>query len=832
MIASALPLAPPADARLRLCQRLRLDLADCLRQLRRSLHSAGAAAGAERCGELQTRLAEDRFTLAVLGQFKRGKSSLLNALIGRELLPVGVLPLTSAITVLRYGPHERLLLRRTGWAAPQTVPLAELADYVTAAGNPGNLRQVESACIELPLPLLRRGVEWVDTPGVGARDAAHTATTYAFLPACDAVIFVTSAEAPLNAIEIAFLRDIRRHARKLFVVVNKSDLVPDTRARENLLGYVRRTLDTLFAGAEPPPLFAVSARSALADPAKTEPGLAALLAALDRFLSEQKAAVLLDSVAAKAAGLARQTLAEMEYSRRAQHLSTAERAQHAAALDHLWTRHAAARETLLAGMAAPLIDATLQRLKSALEPCWRRLRQRLPRLADRWLARGRWRPAGRVLRRGQALWRRQACLTLRGAMAEFWRTGGFPPDPQRWPSAGRLQAQLAAGPRAVLELMGVESPPLAAPALPPPSMPANAIAPDEPGFALPPAKLRDWLPAGIQRRWCRARWQAALDPGLALWRDRLAAQNREFARALWQDWCEQVRRIDEAARQRIGETWRHHPSAEAGPALQASLRRLEQLARAGEQLAAGQLPDWPGDEAALTALALPAVEAGRIDFASSLRTASCPACDHVQRAVFDLLSLWQCELAEDPGAQQRFAADGGFCALHLWQLEALSSPAGISVGHAGLVRATAAAMQRAADAPEPIGPPRPPAPPPACHVCAGQRAAETAYLRGLADFLHDPAGLAAYEESEGLCVPHLRRLAGLGAPPGLRRRLFAHAARRLAETAEDMQAFGLKSETLRRQLVNTRENSAWLRALVHLAGARLVSVPLNCDGQG
>jgi hypothetical protein len=74
----------------------------------------------------------------VVGQFKRGKSTLMNAVLGRDLLPTGLLPLTSAITTLCYGSTERVVLRRKGWALEQEVPLAMLSDFITERGNPGN----------------------------------------------------------------------------------------------------------------------------------------------------------------------------------------------------------------------------------------------------------------------------------------------------------------------------------------------------------------------------------------------------------------------------------------------------------------------------------------------------------------------------------------------------------------------------------------------------------------------------------------------------------------------------------------------------------------------
>lgn len=81
-----------------------------IRSLSHFFHSRGNEQENDQCRELMVKLAEDRFTLAVVGQFKRGKSSLMNAIIGRELLPTGILPVTSAVTILRFGPRERLLI--------------------------------------------------------------------------------------------------------------------------------------------------------------------------------------------------------------------------------------------------------------------------------------------------------------------------------------------------------------------------------------------------------------------------------------------------------------------------------------------------------------------------------------------------------------------------------------------------------------------------------------------------------------------------------------------------------------------------------------------------
>ena len=185
--------------------RARQAVAAVVRRLGTHFRHARDEPRAEACRELMVKLAEDRFTLAVLGQFNRGKSSLMNAIMGRQILPTGVLPLTSAITVLRFGSHERLVVERKGWPFPETAPFSALAGYVTQQGNPGNEKQVERVYVELPVPFLRRGLEFVDTPGVGSAVDANTATTMDFLPRCDAALFVTSVDTPLTAVETDLL---------------------------------------------------------------------------------------------------------------------------------------------------------------------------------------------------------------------------------------------------------------------------------------------------------------------------------------------------------------------------------------------------------------------------------------------------------------------------------------------------------------------------------------------------------------------------------------------------------------------------------------------------
>lgn len=297
------PATPESDAAaLRSYTRRKQAVAQVVHQLGNVLRSAGDEPGAAAAHELLVKLAEDRFTLAVVGQFKRGKSSLINAIVGREVLPTGVLPLTSAITILRYGARERLVVHFTGSHLTHEAPLAELSDFVTEAGNPANRRRLQAAYLELPVRFLRRGLEFVDTPGIGSSIEANTRTTLGFIPRCDAVLFVTSVEAPLTAAESEFLRMIRQHVRKVFFVLNKIDLLAANEIAQ-VVAYARQTLGHEVA-TDSVRVFPLSCRQALQAAGGGVPdstsGLPELQNAVAAFLAGESAATLLTSIIDKA----------------------------------------------------------------------------------------------------------------------------------------------------------------------------------------------------------------------------------------------------------------------------------------------------------------------------------------------------------------------------------------------------------------------------------------------------------------------------------------------------------------------------------------------------
>ncbi len=203
--------------------------------------------GRDEVRALFARLAEDRFNLVVVGRFSRGKTSLMNAMLGTERLPAGIVPVTSVITTVSYGTEERVVLHYRHTRLFLDIPIAALAEHITERGNPGNARRIRGAEVQLPAELLRRGFYFIDTPGLGSSILENTRTTEAFLPEADAFVLLTSYESPLTEDESRMLESIHRSGRRVFVVVNKQDCVDDAE-RAEVLAHLAARLAAIFGG--------------------------------------------------------------------------------------------------------------------------------------------------------------------------------------------------------------------------------------------------------------------------------------------------------------------------------------------------------------------------------------------------------------------------------------------------------------------------------------------------------------------------------------------------------------------------------------------------------
>ena len=160
--------------------------------------------------ELAARVSEGRFYVVCVGQFKRGKSTLLNALVSHEVVPTGFVPVTAVPTVIRYGdePHARVRVRDGSW---RDVAMTELKEYVTEEFNPENKKAVEGAEVFVPSPLLSSGMCLVDTPGLGSVFTGNTATTQAFIPHIDAALV---GWAPIRRLRVRSWRWLKQSANK------------------------------------------------------------------------------------------------------------------------------------------------------------------------------------------------------------------------------------------------------------------------------------------------------------------------------------------------------------------------------------------------------------------------------------------------------------------------------------------------------------------------------------------------------------------------------------------------------------------------------------------
>ncbi|CAA9224245.1 MAG: Dynamin family [uncultured Arthrobacter sp.] len=185
------------------------------------------------------RLLDANIRVIVVGEFKQGKSQLINALVNAPVCPVDDDIATSVPTVVRYGeqPSAVLVVPRDADPAAdggpalerQPVDLADIASYVSEKGNPGNERRLVAAEVALPRKVLTGGLSLVDSPGVGGLDSAHSLTTLTALPTADAMLLVSDASQEYTEPEIRFLRQALRVSPNIGCVLTKTDLYPQWR---------------------------------------------------------------------------------------------------------------------------------------------------------------------------------------------------------------------------------------------------------------------------------------------------------------------------------------------------------------------------------------------------------------------------------------------------------------------------------------------------------------------------------------------------------------------------------------------------------------------------
>ena len=182
--------------------------------------------------------------LAVFGRVSTGKSSLLNRLLGSDVLPVGVTPITAVPTRITYGRRPQLQVAFAD-AAPRQLEVTALADYASERENPANIKRVMRLVVELPARLLESGVTLVDTPGLGSLATSGAAETLAYLPHCDVAAVLVDAGSTITVEDLATVGLLLNAGIRVSVLVSKADLIGPA-DREAVVAYAREALAREF----------------------------------------------------------------------------------------------------------------------------------------------------------------------------------------------------------------------------------------------------------------------------------------------------------------------------------------------------------------------------------------------------------------------------------------------------------------------------------------------------------------------------------------------------------------------------------------------------------
>jgi GTPase Era involved in 16S rRNA processing len=205
------------------------DEVRALQALERIVTSRGLVEFRPRLAMLVDRASSHAFEVAVFGRVSSGKSSLLNHVLGIDVLPVGVTPVTAVPTRIAHGAAPALHVSFAD-RPDATLPIERLPEFVTEAQNPGNLRHVVRLVVELPAPRLESGVVFVDTPGLGSLARAGAEQTMAYLPRCDLGVVLLDAGATLSSDDLLTIHSLYMAAIPASVVLSKADLLgPDDR---------------------------------------------------------------------------------------------------------------------------------------------------------------------------------------------------------------------------------------------------------------------------------------------------------------------------------------------------------------------------------------------------------------------------------------------------------------------------------------------------------------------------------------------------------------------------------------------------------------------------
>lgn len=368
------------------------------------VHRASAELGLreveKRTQELLDRANAQVFRIAVVGEFKRGKSTLINALIGREVLPADVLPCSATLNRITYGLQPSVKLHFGGdEARVETIGIDELEDYVTKLTPESEKRaaDIKEAVVHFPLTYCRDKADIIDTPGLND-ERAMTDVTLQVLPEVDAAILVILAQSPFSSYEAAFLNRLLTHdLGRVMFVVNRMDEIRRPKDRERVLDVVRQRIkksvraraaelhgegspefEALVSRLGEPRVYGVSGALALDGKLENDPKLLEeskfqeFESALERFLTMERGLVSLALLADSTAAAAGTVLQQVHIRRGALQLEKTR-------FESVFKENAARLEELNRDYQVELrrLDRATKELSDTLRPMSKRLAQAL-----------------------------------------------------------------------------------------------------------------------------------------------------------------------------------------------------------------------------------------------------------------------------------------------------------------------------------------------------------------------------------------------------------------------------------------------------------------------
>jgi GTP-binding protein EngB required for normal cell division len=318
--------------------------------------------------ETADKLAGAGLYVAVIGEFNRGKTTLINALLGAEVLPTGVLPVTAVPALVRFGKLPRATLRRVD-GSDVAIDIGDIHRYLTEQANPGNRKKVREVNIEYPAAVLATGLILVDTPGTGSVHHHNTQVTVDFLPRVDVALIVLSVDAPLAASEARLLEGVAQTAARIAICLNKVDRVTPSELQEaiDFVGTRARSLSSLSDVT----VFAISARDGGVDR-----GVAALAAWLTDEVGTAQSALSTQ----RGVRVATTLLSLVDATLRLEAAAAVKPAQEAEAARAAFATARAALATAVDEESTLLRAASRRATETVIEPRAAELRQSLPSL--------------------------------------------------------------------------------------------------------------------------------------------------------------------------------------------------------------------------------------------------------------------------------------------------------------------------------------------------------------------------------------------------------------------------------------------------------------------